>query len=279
MANITPTLPPDVIRKIFSHSNKAQYVLRTSKQALINNEELNRKQCRRTPTILEFLKYLVHLLTTYTKDSSEVTVSYISGYGILYNMHKKQEIVAYKGSRRLPIITSITLRNNNRDIDVSITLSGLASRNIHYNPEFSTKNIDKYKLPRKNREEVIQQILVDLPFDVDEVIPDTSSLQELLDLRLSCYFTDEEVDQLVLDIYDREKVIKNTLNRFNSVDIEDKLQLLLLLRNFDTRDYFYDTASKYIEEHKELTSREIRIIKKLAIYNHRPVENQNTDDF
>lgn len=278
MEGITTTLPPDVIRTIFSYSNKGQYVLRTSKQTTINPKELNRKECRRTPTRLEFLKYLVYFLSTYTAKSPIVSIFYISGYGLV-NFDDKPELVnTYKDSRRMPIIIAIIVKNKKQSIDVLIEKAGIGKGEFRDHLYFQRRVIDHYEMPRKDREEYIQQILVNLPFDVEEVIPDTSSLQELLDLRLSCNFTNKEVDQLVLDIYDREKVVKNTLSKSRNINIEDKIQLIILLRNLNTTEYFLEKVREYEEEHPELDEKERRSLLKLRTYTYKPVENLDTED-
>jgi len=204
---------------------------KTGNQLKIN--ELKTSQCTNLPTVREFKKYLEGFTSVYSSTDLLIFIYYVSGYDVNKN----------------PILIGLTFHNSIKNdkskrkiqnasiYKISIVDIGIESKPI--------KDI----ILTNNRKQDFQSILQYLTFDGhdnSDVIIDSSSLQEMLDLRKSCKFTSEKVDKLVIDIYEKEHVVEKFLTIPTRTNMYNRVKLLIKLRDLNTKDYILKKAGEIL---------------------------------
>lgn len=237
-------IPPDIKRRITTKSQALfhTYMVSDKSGTQLNIHGIKKRQCRDTPTIKEFKKYLAAFINTYNSKDLLIVIYYVSGYdekGIPILIGLRFENIPSKENKNKKQSNIFIHRISILDINISVT---------------EIKNITIHK----DRKRVFNHVLEYLVFDGDDndsIILDSDSLQELLDLRKSCDFTTKEVDDLVIEIYERENVVEKFLLSDTSDSIHPyvKVQLLVKLRGHSVLDYMLDKSLEIypaIEQYK-----------------------------
>lgn len=223
-------IPKDAQRKIATISPLLYrtFIYSDKNATQLDLEELRRQKCRETPTVGEFKRYLNAFMSVYSPTDSDITITYVSSYYV----------------NKSPILTKLVFYN---DIDENTgkneTYINIIILIVDY--ILNVNMINSGFALSKDRNQDYHKLLELITFhggDSSKIIIDSDSLQELLDIRKSCKFTEKEVDDLVIEIYERERVIESFLD-YLPVDTRgdnpySRISLLIELRGQKVVNYF-----------------------------------------